>query len=172
MIILIFLIICFSSNAFSFAEEYLYILNDKCIVNLYSAAMQYFSGSGIELIKDTHGLIIRINTYDNLSIDEKVFDKIVKIKYFLAKIKNPVIIEVHAGRDFQKNLEKYRNWEVTTLIANELETIILTYGEPLNNKRIKSVGYGEFFPQRNTSNNGGKDSSRIDIIVLCNVIGE
>ena len=94
---------------------------------------------------------------------------LLRIEYFLAKIKNPVIIEVHTAKNSSKGI---KSWELSTLIANELEKLLTERNPLLNKERVRSVGFGEFLPIKNTSNNGGNYSNRIDIMILCDISGE
>lgn len=156
----------------TFATEYIYILNDTCINELYKKAKASILTDEIKIIKDSRGIILRIY-FENL---EKTDIKIVKnldyIKNFLAKIENSAIIEVHTTADSGEQFRSLRNWEISTIMANNIEAIITKpYGEVEQN-RINSVGYGEFLPAQNTPYNGGKNLNRIDIIILCNVSGE
>lgn len=173
IIVLIFLI----TPCKSLATEYLYILNDKCINELYEKANSTLPTREIDVIKDSRGIILR-TYFSNLNdeyfkITEKTIQKLNYIKNFLAKIENSAIIEVHTTANNNDNINKtLRNWEVSTVIANNIEAIITKpYGE-IDQNRINSVGYGEFLPAENTPYNGGKDANRIDIIILCNVSGE
>ena len=95
-----------------------------------------------------------------------------KIKEFLSKIENPVIIEVHTENVSQSNTRFLKNWELSTVIANNIESVMLEQSDRDFRNRINSIGYGEFLPSKNTSNNGGKYANRVDIIILCNISGE
>lgn len=158
-------------------KEFLYILNDDCINELYTNAENFFKTTSVEVIRDTRGILLSfklenpIQEFEGMSC--KTYSNISHIQEFLAKIKNPAIIEVHT-EDFPfSEYRGLRNWEVSTVIANKIETVILKpFGEP-NQKRIHSVGYGEFLPaNKNTSNNGGNYPNRVDIMILCNISGE
>lgn len=156
--------------------EYLYILNDKCINELYEKAIIAIPSDEIYIIKDSRGIILRTYFQDLnkefAKLTPKTIQKLNYIKNFLAKIENSAIIEVHTTANNDNSSGNLRNWEVSTVIANNIETIITKpYGE-LDQNRINSVGYGEFLPAENTPYNGGKDINRIDIIILCNVSGE
>ena len=72
----------------------------------------------------------------------------------------------------QNKINGLKNWEISTVIANNAESIMLKSSANLDYARIKSVGFGEFIPEKNTPYNGGKYSNRIDIIILCNISGE
>ena len=98
--------------------------------------------------------------------------KIKNIEKFLAKIENPAIIEVHTGNFSEKTHSRLKKWELSTMLANDIEAVITKPFGSIPQKRINSVGYGEFLPAKNTPNNGGKYLNRIDIIVLCNISGE
>lgn len=171
IILIIFLTIFFSIKIVY--ADYLYILNDSCIKNLYNNANLFFKNSDIKVLKDSRGIILRyyildvINEYNNLNID--IYKK---IELFLAKIENPVIIEVHVEKLSKKEFKNFKKWEVSIMLANKIESLITLPKGKLNNNRVNSIGYGEFLPSKNTSNNGGKFNNRIDIIVLCNIIGE
>lgn len=172
-LLLIFLFITIPSNK---AEDFLYILNDGCILNLQEEAEKHFSNKNIETIKDPYGLILRFkienieNEYECLS--QETCKKLKVIDEFLSKINNPVIIEVHINETPRNKFKNLKKWEVSTLIANNIESTLLKYKKvPIQNK-IHSVGFGEFFPQKNTSNNGGKYLNRVDIMILCDVNGE
>ena len=108
--------------------------------------------------------------YEVLGVD--TYKKTKKIEYFLAKIKNPVIIEVHTEKKPLKDSYNLKNWEISSVIAGKIESIILKPRGNIELDRIDSVGYGEFLPVKNTSNNGGNYFNRVDIIILCNISGE
>ena len=161
--------IVITTTCVSEAQEFLYILNDNCINKLYTTAEEHFKHSTIKVIRDARGVILREEFLDNR---EDLYTKMKNIEKFLAKIENPAIIEVHTER-FQKENDYFlKNWEISTIIANKIEAIITKPYGIINQDRINSVGYGEFLPAKNTSNNGGNFSNRVDIIVLCNVSGE
>ncbi|MBQ7126886.1 hypothetical protein IJO12_07355 [bacterium] len=169
------LIILAFFNSFGHADEYKYILNEKELNEIYIPAYEQFKDSDIEVIKFPQGIILRIFINDiceeYCQISPEIFIKINNIKNFLANFQNPVIIEVHAERTFSAKFSFIKKWEITTVIANNIEKIVSNMNK--NSKRnINSVGYGEFMPMKNTPNNGGKSSDRIDIIILCNISGE
>ncbi len=168
-ILKLFFIIILTSSCVAKCEEYLYILNDKSINNLYQIAKDHFKNSTTIVIKDPRGLILR---EDFQNLNKEIYTKMKNIENFLAKIENPAIIEVHMGNFSEENLLGLRKWEVSTIIANDIEAIITKPQGSIPQGRIISVGYGEFLPAKNTPNNGGKYMNRIDIIVLCNISGE
>lgn len=157
----------------TFAAEYLYILDDKCINDLFFEAEKFFKDTEIRPIRDSRGLILRfevmniLDEYLDLSIESYK-----KIEYFLAKIENPAIIEVHIGNFPDGELGKLKKWEVSTIMANNIEAVITKPFGTIEQNRINSIGYGEFLPAKNPPNNGGKDSNRVDIIILCSITGE
>ena len=152
------------------------ILHDSCINSLYEPAKIYFKDTQITPIRDSRGIILRfelpnpVSEYKNIS--ENTLSNIKKINYFLAKIKNLVIIEVHVGNFSKEDITELKKWEISTVIANNIESELLNSNYGFDITRIDSVGYGEFLPAKNTSNDGGKYQNRVDIIVLCNIIGE
>ena len=155
-------------------EEIKFILHDRCINLLYKPAIAYFNNSGIDVMRDSRGILIRFKIQnpaeEYTSISEKTKSNIKYIEKFLAKIKNVVIIEVHTAKITGLN-EAVRNWEVSAVIAGNIERAFLNENVSLRN-RIHSIGYGEFLPENNTPNNGGKLLNRVDIIILCNISGE
>ena len=159
----------------SFATEYIYIHNDKNLNKLYNEANDFFKDTGIIVYKEIRGvgLVFSLKNIENefVEITNGTKIKLNKIENFLAKIKNPAIIEVHTDKNFQSGLYNYKNWEITTVIANKIEEVLIKRGN-LDRSRIKSVGYGEFLPIKNTSNNGVKPNGNVDIIILCNIDGE
>ncbi len=169
--IVLIIILLFPCNIF--AKEYLYILNDKCINELYDKAEKYFKNTSIIPIRDSRGIILRFNfDVPVLKIEELNFPIYKNIEYFLAKIENPAIIEVHVGNFPEGEFKNLKKWEVSTVMANNIEAIITEPVGIISQNRINSIGYGEFLPAKNTSNNGGKNSNRVDIIILCNISGE
>ena len=90
----------------------------------------------------------------------------------MAKIENPAIIEVHIENFPKKEGLNLKKWEISTIMANEIEAIITLPVGSVKQEQINSIGYGEFLPAKNTPNNGGENLNRIDIIILCNIIGE
>ena len=169
----ILLIFLFLNNANIFASEYIYILNDECINFLYAQAERSLEQKNIEVLKDSRGIILRYILGEDFStfsdIDLKVFQE---IEYFLAKIENPAIIEVHVGTFPENKSFNLKKWEISTIIANKIEAIITLPVGSIKQNRINSIGYGEFLPAKNTPNNGGKNSNRVDIIILCSISGE
>lgn len=172
-LLIVFLIILSLYCAPAPAREYLYILNDNCINELYNSAEQTLLNSKVNVIRDPHGIILRFELphpeeeYESLSVEttQKIFAAI----SFLAKIKNPAIIEVHTENISKEKLKGHKNWEVSTVIANNIESV---FSSRLDYNRIHSVGYGEFLPAKNTSNNGVNYPNRVDIMILCNISGE
>lgn len=169
--IVLIIILFFPCNIY--AKEYLYILNDKCINELYDKAEKYFRNTPIIPIRDSRGIILRYY-FDNptLKIEDISIPTYKYIEYFLAKIENPAIIEVHVGNFPEGGFKNLKKWEVSTIMANNIESIITEPTGIISQTRINSIGYGEFLPAKNTSNNGGKNSNRVDIIILCNISGE
>ena len=83
--------------------EPLYILNEYCTNNIYSSAVAALSHcDGVAIKRDIRGIIIRIPfenpEYNFQKITPQLYEKLLCIEYFLAKIKNPVIIEVHTEK--------------------------------------------------------------------------
>ena len=168
-----FILLLFFFTKQVYSKDFLYILDDKCINILYEEAKRDILNKEIKILKDSRGLILRIE-FDNENewLDKKNFEYYKDIEYFLAKIQNPAIIEVHVESFEQGKELNLKKWEVSTVIANRIEDIITKPLGTVEQKRINSIGYGEFLPAKNTSNNGGKLSNRVDIIILCNISGE
>ena len=160
----------------AFGAEYKYILNESYINSIYDPAKVFFSGTDISVLKEAQGVILRFeiknpeDEYKHLS--ENTLCKITQVEYFLAKIKNFVIIEVHTDNSSKRRQNLLKNWEISAVIANNIELYVYKTGEGLNRDRVISIGYGEFLPQKNTPNNGGKFNNRVDIIILCNINGD
>ena len=75
--------------------EPLYILNEYCTNNIYSSAVAALSHcDGVAIKRDIRGIIIRIPfenpEYNFQKITPQLYEKLLCIEYFLAKIKNPV----------------------------------------------------------------------------------
>ena len=157
-------------------EKYQYILNDPCILKIHLEASETINSPEISIIKDALGVIIRFKIEDPIEefhcLSAKTVNSLKEIEKFLAKIKKPAIIEVHTEVFTLEKRRDLKNWELSTFIANNIENYLIQISEKISNKNIKSVGYGEFMPAKNTPNNGGKYSNRVDIIILCNIIGE
>lgn len=158
------------------SEEYLHILNDKNISNTYISAKTLIKSQKIVIQKEALGVNIcfeienPLNEYYNLSEETK--NNLKNIEKFLAKNKNPVIIEVHTDKNNLPRGINLKNWELSTVISNNIEHYILSEFKNTNKINLLSIGYGEFLPQKNTSNNGGKFVNRVDIMVLCSINGE
>jgi len=171
IILFIFLFTVLKVNA-----EYLYILNDRCIKELYQEAQTHVKSNEIEIHKSSRGIYLRFNLDNPISESIELSTQTVKylkiLEYFLAKIENPAIIEVHTVKFQKNNSNTLKNWEISTIIANKIEAFLLTFNKNIDANRIKSVGYGEFLPAKNTPNNGGNSFGRVDIIILCNISGE
>ncbi len=159
-----------------FAEEYLYILNDGCILDLYENAEKFFKNTPVYVVKDPHGLLLRFEIKNpEVECDGLSADTYLKIRYieqFLAKMNNPAIIEVHVNEIPKEGCKNLKKWEISTLIANKIESLVLKPVGMIARDKIHSVGFGEFLPPKNTSNNGGNIANRVDIMILCDVNGE
>ena len=170
---LLFFFIC--SINYAFCEDIKFILHDKCINILYRPATVYFNNSEISVYRDSRGIILRFELKDvaeeYFGLSESTIKKLIKIQDFLAKIKNPVIIEVHIADMLSENHGNLKKWEISAVIAGNIRQV-LSKNNIQTNRQIFAVGYGEFLPVNNTSNNGGKNFNRVDIIILCNVNGE
>jgi len=158
------------------SAEYLYIFNEKCITELYGEAKETINDGDISIIKHSQGITLRFELKNPIEeykkISSETYKKILLTEYFLSKIKNLAIIEVHTEglKDF-RNLSP-KNWEISTVIANNIEAVIIGGRYGLNHSRIHSVGYGEFMPSKNTPNKGSHCPNHVDIIILCNINGE
>ena len=158
------------------ADEFLYILNEPCINKLYKMADAFFKDTEIMFEKDPQGLRLYFKfdnpeeEYKNISL--KTGMKLNLISEFLAKIKNPAIIELHLEKFPQSTTKGMKIWEVSAVIAGNAAAFVANKNKNLGRERILSVGYGEFYPIKNTPNNGGNFSNRVDIIILCNISGE
>ncbi len=159
---------------FACCEEIKYILHDRCINILYKPAVAYFKDSNIRVLRDSRGIILRFELKnpdsEYVEFSDETKQNIKKIAYFLAKNKNAVIIEVHSSVASNSSCN-LKNWERTAVIAANIENVVRS-GMQKADKLIHSVGFGEFLPENNTPNNGGKLLNRVDIIILCNVSGE
>ena len=168
--ILLIILLTFSQYCFA---EYFYILNDKCIEDLYSYANIYFQNTKILPVKNSQGITLRYFFEDPIELyynyNALIFEQ---IKDFLANLENPVIIEVHIESPPSREFKGLKRWELSTIIANRIESIIIKSNGKIKKERVNSIGYGEFLPAKNTPNNGGKYLNRIDIIILCNIDGE
>jgi hypothetical protein len=150
----------------TFSAEYRYILNDHCIEKLYSAAHIFFTDTKIQVLKDARGIILRYNFTNSLEELISPNIKIYKlIEKFLAKIENPAIIEVHVENFPENKSTNLKKWEISTILANNIESIITKPVGTLEQSRINSIGYGEFLPAKNTPYNGGFVCIIIDIIL-------
>ena len=159
-----------------YADEFLYVLNEPCINELYTLADNFFRNTEISIEKDIQGLRLYFELknpeteYENISTETG--EKLTLVSEFLAKIKNPAIIELHLGKFPQSTTKGIKIWEVSSVIANNAADFVAKKNQNLDRERILSVGFGEFYPIKNTPNNGGNFSNRIDIIILCNIIGD
>lgn len=150
------------------------IVQDK-IVNMpelqKELLKEFKNDNSVELLKDTRGLILRLN--DNILFgnseteiqpeSHKTLDKIIDI---LSKNNNLVIIEGHTDSIPIKSDKYSSNWELSTARA----TSVINYIENahrINPKRLSAVGYGDNIPiVENTSNSGRLKNRRVDIIIL------
>jgi flagellar motor protein MotB len=173
---LLILSIIIGLEVFAQAKSYANIFDEKCAIALYTNAQIYFNNSPISMLKDPRGIILRFSLenpdFEIAETSPKTKELILRIQEFLAKIKNPAIIEVHLENYRNTTNQKLKTWEISTIIANQLETAIIGQGDKVAPNRINSVGYGEFLPQNNPPNNGGNLPNRVDIIILCNISGE
>lgn len=167
VLILLFLISpCFSQSV--------YVLNDRCEKNFYELCDNYFEKfPDISVVHEIRGVALRIElkTDGVCCVTPDIQARLNIVKYFLAKIKNPVIIEVHT-KEVPAGLNM-KNWEFSTVVANNVSDIFTKGKLQIPIERLHAVGYGEFMPGvNNTSNNGGNYTERIDIIILCSINGE
>ncbi len=161
-----------------FCADKLFLLNDRCTQDLYTSIFNYFDNfPQIEAIRDIRGITLRFELKtpedDYTKLEPDIRQKIKIIQYFLAKIKNPVIIEVHTEKIPEQYCCNLKNWEFSTVVANNIQDIFVKEEPRIHTERIYTVGYGEFMPAgKNTPNNGSNYSNRVDIIILCSMSGE
>ena len=158
------------------SENYQYILNDPCILKSYLEAKELIKNSKILIIKEAIGIIIRFEIANPkeefFCLSRETINLLEEIEKFLAKIKKPAIIEVHTEIIVFEARREFKNWELSTVIANNIESFLIQNSSVISKENIKSVGYGEFKPAKNTPNNGGKYANRVDIIIPCSISGE
>ena len=175
IIILSIIFFCINTSV-NGAERYQYILNDPCISEFYLEATKAIKDPEIHIFKEAFGLIIRFKIENPLeefyNLSSETINFLEEIEYFLAKIKKSAIIEVHTEVFALESRRGIKNWELSTIIANNIERYLIQKSSTITKENIKSIGYGEFLPVKNTSNNGGKYSSRVDIIIPCSISGE
>lgn len=173
--IAIFLItLIFSLNPVT-SDDTKFILHDRCINLLYKPAASFFKDSEVNVIRDSRGIILRFELKnpkgEYYKLTESTKNLLTKIEYFLAKNKNPVIIEVHTAQVLPEEFDNLKRWELSAVVAGKIEDYLRKDVNPFKGN-LHSVGYGEFLPENNTPNNGGKLLNRVDIIILCNISGE
>lgn len=161
-------------NKYCYGNNYTYILNENTIEETYQKARKEINSTEILILKEARGILLRFKLDNPLEeyyeLSNKTILNLKKIEIFLAKNKNPAIIEVHTGK---KSIHSYlKNWELATVISNKIEYCLKTNNILKYKNNISSVGYGEFLPANNTPNNGGEYINRVDIIVLCSISGE
>ncbi|MCQ2739004.1 MAG: hypothetical protein MJ237_02115 [bacterium] len=158
------------------SAEYTYILKEKTLEDVYVPVKKYLLSDDFLVEKSSQGVVISFfiqnPAEEYLQLSSSTITKIEKLKYFLAQFKNSVIIEVHTNKPKDVKFCRLKNWEMSTVIANHLCDLFKSGYNKEDKNRVYSVGYGEFLPKKNTSNNGGKDLNRVDIIILNNINGE
>lgn len=174
--LILFIAFCFTNIKAIGIEKYQHILNEPCLTSFQAKAIEYINDTNITIIKEAMGVTIRFRIENPMEefyhLSSQTIDILKKIEYFLAKIKKPVIIEVHTEVFGLESKKGIKNWELSTVIANKVETFLIQNSSTITKENIKSIGYGEFMPVKNTPNNGGKYSNRIDIIIPCSISGE
>lgn len=172
-----FLLLIFSLNISVILAENapIYVLNETEISDIYERVQKGVADcKDLEVRREIRGVVISIKLThpeeNYYKITPELEEKLLCIEYFLAKIKNPVIIEVHT--DKVPAGIKMKNWEFSSVIAGNTGEILLKRGPKIPAERVYPVGYGEFMPHINTSNNGGNNNNRIDIIIQSSISGE
>ena len=138
---------------------------------------EFKDNNNVILLKDTRGLIIRLN--DNIlfgsaetELQPESIETLNKVVDILSKINNPVIIEGHTDSLPIKSKKYASNWELSTARATSVIDY-LVQSKRINPRRLSAVGYGEFVPVAdNTSNSGRMKNRRVDIIILDNSTGD
>ena len=94
--VILFLVLFLSFVNILLAEEYIYILSDEKLSDLYFSAKDYLKNTEMQVFKDVRGIVITFKLEDVLNeysaISYKTLLNLEKIEYFLAKNKNPAII--------------------------------------------------------------------------------
>ena len=174
--ILILILIYISITLYVSATEVVYVFQESYANMIYSHAQKFFEGSNIVIKQNAMGVILSflfsVQSDDCKNLNSEILKNLKKIEQFLAKNKNPVIIEVHTKKIAENNFCELKDWEMATLIANMIERELLLDNKFKDKKRFKSVGYGEFISQKNTPYNGFNYDSRVDIMILCNMSGD
>jgi hypothetical protein len=175
-IILLFLTICLVENKAYCIEKYQHILNETCYTKYETESIKTIKDPDIIILKEAIGIIIRFEIKNPIEesycLSTKIIYYLKEIEKFLAKIKKSAIIEVHTEVFALDKRREFKNWELSILIANKIENYLIQNSSTITKNNIKSIGYGEFMPAKNTPNNGGKYSNRVDIIIPCSINGE
>ncbi len=138
---------------------------------------EFQNDNGIILLKDTRGVIVRMNDEilfgsAETEIQPEGIQTLNKVIDILSKINNPVIIEGHTDSVPIKSNKYSSNWELSTARATSVIDY-LVQSKRINPRRLSAVGYGEFVPVAdNTSNSGRMKNRRVDIIILDNNTGD
>ena len=153
----------------------LYVLNESNINDVYEEVKNgVMNCENVDVRKEIRGVVVSVTLLNPESEYYRITPELNKtlscVEYFLAKIKNPVIIEVHTKK--VPDGIKMKNWEFSSVIAGKIGDMFVKKRPKISAERIYPVGYGEFMPLINTSNNGGNDGDRIDIIIQSSISGE
>ena len=138
---------------------------------------EFQNDNGIILLKDTRGVIVRMNDEilfgsAETEIQPEGIQTLNKVIDILSKINNPVIIEGHTDSVPIKSNKYSSNWELSTARATSVIDYLVR-SKRINPRRLSAVGYGEFVPVAdNTSNSGRMKNRRVDIIILDNNTGD
>ena len=127
--------------------------------------------SSIKLVKDSRGLIVRMN--DSILFDEgsaiikknasKTLNEVIEV---LSQIDNKILVEGHTDSTPINTKEYPSNWELSTARATNIIGYILRTGK-IPPQRLSAAGYGEYMPiADNTSSGGRLLNRRVDIIIL------
>jgi len=127
--------------------------------------------SSIKLVKDSRGLIVRMN--DSILFDEgsaiikknasKTLNEVIDV---LSQIDNKILVEGHTDSTPINTKEYPSNWELSTARATNIIGYILRTGK-IPPQRLSAAGYGEYMPiADNTSSGGRLLNRRVDIIIL------
>ena len=116
----------------AFADTF-YVLGETSITNLYEKVKNSLSEcEGVEVKKEIRGVVVSVELENPEANYHRITPELGKnltcVEYFLAKIKNPVIIEVHT--DKVPEGIKGKNWEFSSVIAGNVGDVFLKH-EPV-----------------------------------------
>jgi len=120
-------------------------------------------------VKIPQGLVISLESslffeQNSSTINEQSKDLLDKIGYLIKTLDIPCTIECSSNSNLKQNSLYSFQWEISTVRAGKIAEYLMKTSE-ISPDKIRSIGYGDIAPYKNSAAQNDSFNNRIDIVI-------